>query len=378
MGRRGRMTNRSRIALAIASLLLLSVFFLPIWKIDLQAPQYPEGLGLYIEVNTIRGVEKGNLESINGLNHYIGMKEIHPESIPELKIMPWLFAALIVLGLGAAAYGHRWALYTWVGLFTVLALVGLVDFYMWEYDYGHNLDHERAIIKVPGMSYQPPLIGSKKMLNITAVSLPALGGILAFLSLSVGVALAATEMRLRRHKNALSVAFAATALAGVVLAGCTTGPRPLAYGEDICEHCKMIIVDSRFGAEIVTEKGRVMTFDSIECLTAYLHLSDVAVATAWVVDMGNPGMLIPAETAHFVRSDAIPSPMGGYVAAFGSIQDRDEMLKRGGEALAWSEVLLDNEQDHDPSHAHQGDDLPYEHSDSGHQAGPSIEGGRQL
>jgi len=63
--------------------------------------------------------------------------------------------------------------------FLALGVLGLVDFWRWEYDYGHNLDAATAIIKIPGMSYQPPLIGTKQLLNFQAVSLPAAGGILA-------------------------------------------------------------------------------------------------------------------------------------------------------------------------------------------------------
>ena len=54
-------------------------------------------------------------------------------------------------------------------------VAGLADFYKWSYDYGHNLSPE-AILKIPGMTYQPPLIGSKQLLNFHATSWPASGG----------------------------------------------------------------------------------------------------------------------------------------------------------------------------------------------------------
>ncbi len=192
------MNGRSRILLAVASLVLLALFVFPIWKIGLDAPQYPEGLGMYIRINQISGVEKGNLESINGLNHYIGMKEITPESIPELRIMPWIVVGLVLLGVVAAISGKRWMLYAWVGVFVLVAIAGLVDFYLWGYDYGHNLDVDRAIIKVPGMTYQPPLIGVKQLLNIRASSWPWIGGWAVFGSLGIGVYLVLHEMRRNR------------------------------------------------------------------------------------------------------------------------------------------------------------------------------------
>ena len=184
--------------LAVASLGLLLVFVFPLWRIQLQAPQYPEGLGLEIHVNTVRGVEPTDLRNINGLNHYIGMKPIEPDAIPELRWMPWIVVGLSALGLAAAATGRRELLYVWCAALALFAVAGLVDFWMWEYDYGHNLDEANAIIKVPGMNYQPPLIGSKQLLNFVATSWPALGGWLAFASAGIGLFVLQREGRRAR------------------------------------------------------------------------------------------------------------------------------------------------------------------------------------
>lgn len=180
------MTTKSRILMVIASLLLLSVFVFPIWKIQLEASQYPEGIGLLIWVNQITGIEPQDLQNINGLNHYIGMKAITPDSIIELKVMPYIFALLIGLGLIIAWAKSRKLLMTWIILFSLLSVIGLADYYAWGYDYGHNLD-ENAPIKVPGMTYQPPMIGTKTLLNMTATSLPTSGGWIVFLSLGLGI-----------------------------------------------------------------------------------------------------------------------------------------------------------------------------------------------
>lgn len=178
------MKKQNRIAMAVAALLLAGVFVFPIWSIKLDAPQYPEGIGLNIRVNTIEGKAPQDLQNINGLNHYIGMQEIHPDSIPELKIMPPLFAALILTGLLIAYWGNRKWLAVWLGLFVLLALAGLVDFWLWEYDYGHNLNPDAAI-KVPGMTYQPPLIGTKQLLNMRTTSMPHIGFVLAMCSMGL-------------------------------------------------------------------------------------------------------------------------------------------------------------------------------------------------
>jgi len=170
--------------MAVAALMLIGVYFVPIWSISMDAPQYPEGIGMNITVDTIEGKQKYDLQNINGLNHYIGMKEINPDSIPELKVMPFIFGFLIISGLVISGTGnHKWILY-WLGIFGFLAIAGLIDFYIWGYDYGHNLNPD-APIKVPGMTYQPPLIGSKQLLNINATSLPHIGFYISLISMGI-------------------------------------------------------------------------------------------------------------------------------------------------------------------------------------------------
>lgn len=180
------MNPLSKKMVLIASLILIGVYFFPIWSIDLQAPQYPEGLGLKIWINEVTGAKYHDLENINGLNHYIGMKPINPDDIPELKIMPFIIGFMILFGLFNAYKGNKTTIYTWIILFILLGAVGLYDFYIWEYNYGHNLNPD-APIKVPGMTYQPPLIGSKQLLNITAVSLPDLGSIIILISIALNI-----------------------------------------------------------------------------------------------------------------------------------------------------------------------------------------------
>lgn len=176
------MNMKSRIMIIVASLILVLTFFFPLWKIDLVAPQYPEGLGIRIWINQISGLKPNDLQSINGLNHYIGMKIIDPDSIPELKIMPYIIVFMILFGLFNSYKKNPKLVYIWIGLFLILGAIGLYDFYMWEYNYGHQLNPD-APIKIPGMAYQPPLIGSKQLLNINAVSLPSIGAIVIMISI---------------------------------------------------------------------------------------------------------------------------------------------------------------------------------------------------
>jgi copper chaperone NosL len=194
------MKTQSKIIVILASLILILSFFFPIWYIDLEAPQYPEGIGLEIWLNKITGQKPNDLANINGLNHYIGMKEIVPDAIPELKIMPFIIIFLILFGLIAGISGKRSLVYIWIVLFFVISAVGLFDFYMWEYDYGHNLN-PHAAIKIPGMAYQPPLIGSKMLLNFNAISMPHIGSWILVLA----VVLAAVALYLDKKNKTIEV-----------------------------------------------------------------------------------------------------------------------------------------------------------------------------
>lgn len=178
------MKKQNKIITLVGSLLLVGVFFFPIWDIELEAPQYPEGIGMEIWVDKIEGYKQHDLKNINKLNSYVGMKPIEPDSIAELKIMPFIFGFLTISGIAIAVWGnHKWLMW-WLILFGLLAIAGLVDYYLWGYDYGHDLDTD-APIKVPGASYQPPLIGSKQMMNINATSLPGIGFYISLISMGL-------------------------------------------------------------------------------------------------------------------------------------------------------------------------------------------------
>ncbi|MCK4747050.1 MAG: hypothetical protein KAT15_08445 [Bacteroidales bacterium] len=165
-----------------AAVALMLMFAFPLWKITLEAPQYPKGISMFIWVTKITGSEPGTLQNINILNHYIGMKAIEPDSIPELQVMQYIIMALAGMAVLLALL-NKWRVnLVWLILLVGAGALAIYDFYIWEYDYGHNLD-PNAAIKIEGMSYQPPLIGKKIILNFTAHSWPQLGSL--FMSLSM-------------------------------------------------------------------------------------------------------------------------------------------------------------------------------------------------
>jgi hypothetical protein len=173
----------------LASIILLSgVFFFPLWQITLDAAQFPEGLQLNIWINKFSGPDGSNhiIQNINILNHYIGMQYIEPDSIPELKYFPYVIYLMLALGLAALLINKKWGYAAWTLIMIILAILGVYDFYLWMYDYGHNLD-PKAPIKVPGMVYMPPLFGEKDLLNFYVKSYPHWGTIAMSFSILLSI-----------------------------------------------------------------------------------------------------------------------------------------------------------------------------------------------
>lgn len=326
-----KMSRVSRIIIAIGSLALIIMFFVPAWSIYLIAPQYPEGLSMQIWLNKITG----QVEIINGLNHYIGMKHIEEEMFPEFSFLVYILGFFILFGLAVAFTGNRKLLFAYIVLSVICGIAALVDFYMWGYDYGHNLD-PTAAIQVPGLSYQPPLIGHKKLLNFDAYSYPDTGGWIV-----VGVTgifffiwflewrRQKKQMKMEQYKlkpSSVTNLSVAVAFIAFLLIGCNPKAEKINLGKDQCAECKMTIVDPNFGAEIVTKKGKLYKFDDTHCIAAFLERRGVELSNIYhvffVVYNGN-SELVDVDSAEFVVSSRLKSPMGG-AAAFRNLTEANK------------------------------------------------------
>jgi hypothetical protein len=184
-----------RLLMILAGLILLLLFLVPMWRISLIAPQYPNGVHLFIYIDHLGGKDPGTLQNINILNHYIGMKYIIPESIPELKYFPYVAIAFVLFALVVAWLDRTFLYISFLAIFGLALILAMYDFYLWEYDYGHSLD-PNAIMKFEGESFQPPLFGSKKVITFTAKSYPHIGGYV--IMLSVLLSAVATYLKMRK------------------------------------------------------------------------------------------------------------------------------------------------------------------------------------
>lgn len=132
------------------------------------------------------------------------------------------------------------------------------------------------------------------------------------------------------------------AVAGL-FAACSREAVSVRYGKDECAHCKMTMVDQRFGAELITLKGKVLVFDDLTCLFQHQQANSAAggaEGTVYVIDFAQPGRLIPAESAHYLQDDRLRSPMGSGLAAFGDTASRESAQRQlhGSRALRWAEL----------------------------------------
>jgi copper chaperone NosL len=323
--------------LIFSALALIAVLFVPMWKIELNAPQYPEGLVLKIYPHKIGG----NVDIVNGLNHYIGMKTLHTKDFIEFTLLPYIIGFFSLLCLITLFLNRRKWLYVLTVLFIIFGVVAMVDFWRWEYNYGHDLD-PAAAIQVPGMAYQPPLIGYKQLLNFGAYSIPDTGGYIffgvGFLLLITSIVLLVKGKRARKMKinNA-----ALMMMAMIFFSSCNTAPDPIKIGVDNCSFCKMTISDNRFGGEIITHKGKVFKFDDMHCLLSYYDssLEKKDLKNVLLVEFNGHG-LIPSEKAVILKSDSLHTPMGGNIAAFNSQDELKEAVKKySGQQLTWAELI---------------------------------------
>jgi copper chaperone NosL len=124
------------------------------------------------------------------------------------------------------------------------------------------------------------------------------------------------------------------------VSSCKIEPQEINYGKDGCHFCKMTIVDNQHAAELVTSKGKVFKYDAIECLINDLHKRETPeVGLLYVNDYSNPGALISAESATYLISQEVPSPMGAFLSAFENNDDAEALKSdKGGKTYTWESV----------------------------------------
>ena len=148
----------------VAGVLIVVAAFLPLWKLELVAPQYPKGLFI-----TAYGYQMtGDITEVNGLNHYVGLKPLEPDSVFELKLFPFGVAGIVsVILYGAFKFRTRRQRALSVLAAASLPLFMLADLQYWLYNYGHTINPEAALKLDP---FTPKVLGTTKVMNFESVT----------------------------------------------------------------------------------------------------------------------------------------------------------------------------------------------------------------
>lgn len=124
-------------------------------------------------------------------------------------------------------------------------------------------------------------------------------------------------------------------LAAFLLA-CESKPEPINFGEDHCDFCKMSIVDPKYGAELVTDKGRIYTFDAVECMIPFMQENEeMTFEHQLVIAFDQAGKLLPKDQVVFAHAKVYQSPMGANVAAFSDKSKVDP----SAEIMDWGKLV---------------------------------------
>ena len=180
----------SRLTILVAALLLVPVYFSPLYRMTLFSNNFTDGLKLNIYAGTLRGgqsADRDDLKEINTLNHYIGMHPLEEADFSEFQWIPLMLGFFILLSLRAAIMGKMSALVDTLVSFGWFSFFALWHFYQRLYTYGHNLDPSAAVKVKP---FTPPVFGSKQIANFAVYNYPAAGAyLMAGFVLLLGVAI---------------------------------------------------------------------------------------------------------------------------------------------------------------------------------------------
>ena len=189
---------RARLAVLGAGLLLVLAPFFPLWQITMFANQFPEGIRMSVFAYKLVGGNGGaDLQGINILNHYIGMREIQAADFVEMRFIPFALGVFFLIGLRAALFAKGRDVIDLTVLFLYFSAFSFGVFWYRMYTYGHRLDPEAPIKVAP---FTPPVFGHQHIANFDVYSYPGLGTIL-LMAFGLGL-VAVLVLEARRSRNA--------------------------------------------------------------------------------------------------------------------------------------------------------------------------------
>jgi len=194
----GPLDKRLRPVLALLVVPLLFALTQPLWRIAMEAPQYPAGLHMDVYAYKVEGGNEGqHLQEINTLNHYIGMRALDAAAFVDTAWIPFALGALAIFALRVAAIGSVRGLVDLAVMTAYVSLFAFGRFVYMLYTFGHHLDPAAPVKVAP---FMPAVLGSKQIANFTTHSLPQLGSLLLGVFVAGLFVLLALQLRMGRRE----------------------------------------------------------------------------------------------------------------------------------------------------------------------------------
>lgn len=201
----------------VAAGLLVAAIWLPFWRVELSAPQYPQGLRMVAYGTEVRG----DLREINIINHYVGMEHIDTAPAPEMSLFEPTMALLVLLALAAAF--HRRLGQLAVAASLVVPFVILVDLQRWLHRFGHSLDPKAPLRVEP---FTPWVIGVSTIGNFKSRAMVSWG----FLAMVTAAGLLYLGLRYRSRRQGSGERSASGAAASLAMATALAGTTLFVFG----------------------------------------------------------------------------------------------------------------------------------------------------
>lgn len=127
----------------------------------------------------------------------------------------------------------------------------------------------------------------------------------------------------------------------LALNACSQKPQPINFGKDACHTCKMTIIDKKFGAEIITNKGKIFKFDDLICMVSFINSgSEYEISQKLIIDYQKENNFLDAEKTSYFVSESLHSPMNGNAAAFTNLEEAKKFQNdKPGEIMDWNGVF---------------------------------------
>lgn len=117
-------------------------------------------------------------------------------------------------------------------------------------------------------------------------------------------------------------------------------PTPIKLNSDSCDFCKMTISNSKFSAELITNKGRIYKFDDPSCMIKYSkQTTNLVNVKMYINDFLTESKFVQVEKGFYLKGGTISAPMRGNFVCFSTNDEaKNYQQKLNAENTTWKEI----------------------------------------